>query len=282
MRTRLQRFLNPDGSLKEDPAVDNDRGNKVNLESLLSPLKTGDDQSYESRLQATARIVDTTLFRAYMLATPSMAGPLFRLPNFCDSDVVKERLLENGRNNDLIDFLFGKQLHKEALDLLKQFGQSEKDQDTPEQLRGPGRTVAYLQNLPPRYIDLILEYTDWPIRLNSELTMEIFIADTENAETLPRDRVVKFLQGIGSGLDVKYLEHVIYELGDRSPDFHQLLIDDYLKNIKSGGSGPDNTEASKDKLLKFLRFSNHYDQLKVLRGLAKDGILIFPCTFEAH
>ena len=209
-----------------------------------------------------------------------MAGPLFRLPNFCDSDVVKERLLEKERYNDLIDFLFGKQLHKEALDLLKRFGQSE-NKDTPAYLSGPGRTVAYLQSLPPRYIDLILDYADWPIRLDPDLAMEIFVADTENAETLPRPRVVEFLQGISSALLVRYLEHLIHELSDGTTEFHQLLIQDYLKDLKSGMSEPEQREASKEKLLKFLKSSKHYDQLKVLRSLTKDGKYLGTKSFGA-
>ena len=248
------------------------KNNNDNLDRLLTPLKPGDDQSYEGRLRETAKLVDTTLFRAYMLATPSMAGPLFRLPNFCDSEVVQEKLLENKRYNDLIDFLFGKQLHKEALDLLQRFGQKKEDDgDTPTQLQGPGRTVAYLQNLPSNYIDLVLEYAEWPIRQDPNLAMEIFVADTENAETLPRDRVVTFLQGVDSGLTVQYLEHVVGELGDDSTEFHQMLIEHYMRDLKSEESTPEQREASKEKLLEFLRSSKYYDQLKVLRTLAKDG-----------
>jgi len=50
--------------------------------------------------------------------------------------------------------------------------------------------------------------------VDPNLGMEIFLADTENAETLPRDKVVSFLQGIDVNLAVKYLEHVINELND--------------------------------------------------------------------
>ena len=42
-------------------------------------------------------------------------------------------------------------------------------------------TVGYLQNLPPEMIDLILEFAEWPLRLNPELGMDRFLADTENA-----------------------------------------------------------------------------------------------------
>jgi 6-phosphofructo-2-kinase/fructose-2,6-biphosphatase 2 len=41
-------------------------------------------------------------------------------------------------------------------------------------------------------IDLILEFAEWPLRQDPELGMEVFLADTENAETLPRDKVLNF------------------------------------------------------------------------------------------
>ena len=57
-----------------------------------------------------------------MLARPGLAGSLFRLDNFCDPIVIKEKLYETGRYADLIDFLHGKRLHREALELLEKFG----------------------------------------------------------------------------------------------------------------------------------------------------------------
>ncbi|PNB45964.1 hypothetical protein C1X29_28835, partial [Pseudomonas sp. GW456-12-10-14-LB2] len=56
---------------------------------------------WKAKLLDVAQLVDTTLFRAYMIASPSLAGPLFRLPNFCEPDVVQEKLYETGRYADL-------------------------------------------------------------------------------------------------------------------------------------------------------------------------------------
>ena len=278
-RTKLQRFLNSDGSLK-DLALDNGGGTqKASIEDLLLPVRIGDDQGREQRLQNAAKLVDTTLFRAYMLARPSMAGPLFRLPNFCDADVVNEKLLETGRYNDLIDFFFGKRLHRQALDLLKRFGQEPEGGDAPSHLRGPQRTVAYLQNLSPEYTDLILEFAEWPVKTNPDLGMEIFVADTENAETLPRSRVLDFLQNIDQKLAVKYLEHIINELNDTTPDFHQRLIDIYLAGMKSPDLDDGQKKAEwKEKFLNFLRTSQHYESWKVIRQIPRDD----PELYEAR
>ncbi|MCJ1283462.1 Vacuolar morphogenesis protein 6 [Xylographa opegraphella] len=278
-RTKLQRFLNPDGTLKE-VASDASIGSKgTGIEDLLVTSHKGHDPGREQRLRETAKLVDTTLFRSYMLVRPSMAGPLFRLPNFCDASVVNEKLLQTGRYNDLVDFFFGKRLHREALDLLKNFGLETEDGKAPPYLQGPQRTVAYLQNLPPELIDLILEYAEWPIRANPELGMEIFLADTENSETLPRLRVLNFLQKIDQKLAVKYLEHIIEELNDTTPDFHQRLIDDYLAGLKSQDpAGHVKKSEYKEKLLNFLRTSQHYDSWKVIQQLPGD----VPDLYEAR
>lgn len=276
-RTKLQRYLNPDGSLKEAFPNDNDPvdcDHKTSVDNLLVPKRTNAEKSRQQQLLETAKLVDTTLFRAYMLARPSMAGPLFRLPNFCDAEVVSEKLLETGRYNDLIDFFFGKGLHREALDLLKRFGQEKEENGAVPQLKGPQRTVGYLQNLPPEMIDVILQYAEWPIRTDPDLGMEIFLADTENAETLPRSKVLDFLHGIDSKLEIKYLQHIIHELNDSTPEFHQRLIDVYLAGLKSQAFADEAEKSAWEKdFLEFLKSSKHYESWKVIRQLNKDGML---------
>ena len=267
-RTTLQRFINFDGTLKEKcPIVV--EGTEVLADDLLLPPKPDDDAMLEQRLRTTAKIVDTTLFRAYMLTRPNLAGPLFRLPNFCDASVVKEKLLESKRYNDIIDFLYGKRLHREALDLLHNLAQRDDKSDLPEQLRSPQRTISYLQNLSPDHSDLILEYAQWPLETEPQLAMEIFLADTENAESLPRDKVLSFLRGINARLAAQYLEHIILELNDETPEFHKDLIEEYLHVLKTVEN--DEKIAEQEKLTKFLRTSKHYQSWKILPLLARNG-----------
>jgi Vam6/Vps39-like protein vacuolar protein sorting-associated protein 39 len=224
-----------------------------------------------------------------MLARPGLAGPLFRLDNFCDPQVIQEKLYEKGRYADLIDFLHGKKLHRQALELLEKFGKDTDNESVTLVLRGPHRTVAYLQQLPPEQIDLILEYGEWPLREEAKLGMEVFLADTENAETLPRHRVLDFLHKINSLLAVTYLEHIIGELNDMTPDFHQRLIEMYLERIKT----PEDTKAEdgsfedavtreewKEKLQEFLKSSDQYNRARVFRQLPADGMLNFDFTLD--
>lgn len=254
---------------------------------LLGLSKDDSDYDFGERLREKAKLVDTTLFRAHMYATPALAGSLFRIANFCDPDVVMEKLEETGRYNDLIDFLYGKRMHRQALELLKKFGQAtdETDEDKdkiPPQLHGPKRTVGYLQHLPPDKIDLILEFAEWPLKTDPELGMEVFLADTENAETLPRPRVLKFLEGIDPVLAVRYLEHVIGELNNMSPDLHQRLLLLYQERLQKHKSKElefaDENERVKwwNKFLGMLKSSSQYSPAKMLDRLDRDGTFSSP------
>lgn len=207
-----------------------------------------------------------------MFASPSLVGPLFRIDNFCDPDVVNEKLIETGRYNDLVDFFYGKKLHRPALELLKKFGERDEEDEAAPQLAGPRRTVAYLQNLPPEMIDLILEFSEWPLRKDPELGMEIFLADTGNAEKLPRAVVLDFLQRTSKKLAMKYLEHLIHELNDMTPQFHQRIVDLYIDGLKSNDfEGKIERAIWKEKTLDFLRQSQSYQPYKALRQLSSDG-----------
>jgi hypothetical protein len=235
-----------------------------------------DNLSRQDQLQAVARLVDTTLFRAHMLVTPSLAGSLFRISNFCDPDVVMDKLEKSARYTDLIDFLFGKKMHRKALELLRKFGQADNEEESAPQLHGPKRTVAYLQNLPPEMINLILEFAEWPIRTDAEMGMEIFLADTENAETLPRQKVLEFLQKQDERLAVRYLEHVIRELNDLTPDLHQRLLLLYLERLKrrkdeKDGLNEQEEKEWKEKFVDLLRCSEQYSPGRMLDRLPRDG-----------
>lgn len=294
VRRRFQRFLNPNGTLRAGSLHQNGEIDEFeeSVRMLLGLSGEFEETEFEQRLLENAKLVDTTLFRAHMYATPSLAGSLFRIANFCDPDVVMEKLEESGRHNELIDFYFGKKMHRRALELLRKFGQPEaeeegegkEDDDAWAHLRGPKRTIAYLQHLSPEYIDLILEFAEWPIRAAPELGMEIFLADTENAETLPRYQVIDFLEKVGnSDLAIRYLEHVIEELNDLSPDLHQRLANLYVDKLEKHKSGKarfaseHEFQACKEKLLAFLKSSDQYSPAKMLDRLSRDD----PDFYEA-
>ena len=273
-RVQIQKHLTTDGELRvKEVEMDAETGKPVFANLLSSSAESGGEETdWQAELLRTAKLVDTTLFRAYMLALPSLAGPLFRLDNFCDPEVVQESLYKSNRYNDMIDFLHGKKLHRQALEMLQKFGKEEAEAEVPEGMRGPQRTVSYLQQLPPELVDIVLEFARWPVDVEPEVGMEIFTADTENAERLPRDQVLEFLGGIDKGLEAKYLEHIITEWGDQNPDFHQRLAEYYVDVLMypSERGEEKEIEGLKGKLETFLRKSRVYNKARVFRTLPTD------------
>lgn len=279
-RTRMKKFLDSETGKILPPKENGHSGTpEPTFESLLiAPESEAEaEKDREQKLLETAKLVDTTLFRSYMLSMPSLAGPLFRLPNFCDPDVVNEKLLETGRYNDLVDFFHGKKLHRPALELLKKFGMGEEENEEAPTLHGPQRTIGYLQHLPPEMIDLILEFAEWPLRADPNLGMEIFLADTEIAETLPRNRVLNFLHNIDINLEIRYLEHLINELNDMTPDFHNRLAGAYMQELKQRQDR--DSEEWKDlmeRMVSFLRSSKIYSCGKAFGLIDREGRRYFP------
>ncbi|KAK3304211.1 uncharacterized protein B0T15DRAFT_535805 [Chaetomium strumarium] len=263
-RARLQRVIDPaTGKLK--PRKSHSGSAEDAFKSLMLSSPDESDEQLERELQNTFKLVDTTLFRAFMYSRPTLASSLFRIPNFCDPDVVNERLVEQNRFNELVDFFYGKKLHREALSLLRKFGSPDEPDEAAPTLHGPQRTVMYLQGLPPDMIDVILEFSEWTLRKDPELGMEVFLADSENAETLPRDEVIAFLDGIDIGLEIRYLEHIINELNDMTPDFHNRLVELFIRQLMGKENG-DEWDALMERLVRFLRESKQYSLGKA-RGL---------------
>lgn len=277
-RVQIQRYLNSDGTMKEHPPELDAETNKPVFSHLIPQEvieKDNEEIDWQSELQNVAQLVDTTLFRAYMFALPSLAGPLFRLDNFCEPDVVQTSLYESERYGDLIDFLHGKKLHREALELLAKFGKGEADGEVPEGMQGSGRTVGYLKQLPPELIDLILEFVKWPIEEKPEIGMEVFLEDSDNAENLDRQKVLTFLGGVDSSLEITYLEHLINELYDQTPAFHQHLVELYVDRIRSSFVSAEAKDTIKEKLESFLGASKSYSQGQTFRLLPSDEPLLY-------
>lgn len=289
-RTRLQRWIDPaTGKLKPQKPSGPNAAMSLddNVDALLTHPHSESDEQLEQELKETFTLVDTALFRGLMFVTPTLAGSLFRIPNFCDPSVVNEHLLKHNRYNELVDFFYGKKLHREALTLLRKFGaadpkgesatldlngHAETEVTVPEQLRGPQRTVGYLQSLPPEMIDIILEFADWVLRRDPDKGLEIFLADSENAETLPRERILKYLGDIDVNLEIRYLLHIIMELEDGTPDFHNRLVELSVQSLKEGERDA-NWDARLDSLVEFLRGSQQYSLSRALSMVPRDGKL---------
>lgn len=276
-RARMQRVIDPvTGKLK--PSAADSTSSEDPAERMLRLSQNQTEKELERKLQETFRLVDTTLFRAYMFSQPSLAGSLFRIPNFCDPVVVKEKLMEHHRFNELVDFLFGKKLHTEALDLLVKFGTAKEVDAHAPTLYGPNRTIQYLKNLSPDYIDLILKNVGWTLKASPEFAMEIFTGDTENAETLPRGKVVAFLGELDTSLEREYLEHIVNELDEQDLDFHNRLVELYIKTLTTMKKS-NSWDALMQRFVDYLQnFKHIYSLGKAFAQIPKDD----PSFFEAQ
>src|SRR5271155_3677444 len=89
MRFKLSRWLNA-----EEPA--GIEATTADVRILFSPSIEANDSHVDAvpdlELEEAAELVDTTLFRAYMLCRPQLVGPLVRRPNRCIPSVVQEML----------------------------------------------------------------------------------------------------------------------------------------------------------------------------------------------
>ena len=278
-RARLQRVIDPaTGKLK--PQASKGGSDEDAIDRFLRTTQNASEKDQEAKLTETFRLVDTTLFRAYMFSQPSLTGSLLRIPNFCDPKVVNEKLLERNRYTELVDFFFGKKLHEEALRLLRQFGTAKKPDEAAPTLHGPDRAIQYLQGLSPNYIDLILQHADWTLDANADYAMEIFTGETENAETLPRHQVVAFFRNRDEKLERIYLEHIINELDEMEPDLHNRLAELYIKNLKSVTRNDAYYELM-ERFVTFLRESRQvYSLSKAFAMLPKDGKIILEDRFD--
>ena len=89
------------------------------------------------QLTRFAQIVDTALFKAYLIIRPGLLGPLCSLPNWCEVQEVEEVLMEkevrfrrssvsptvdgffNQKFAELVALYRGRKMHAKALSLLR-------------------------------------------------------------------------------------------------------------------------------------------------------------------
>lgn len=72
--------------------------------------------------------------------------------------------------------------------------------------------------------------------LMPDYRMQIFTADLDEVESLPRRQVMTHLESISRGVCIQYLEHVIHQLGEQGAEFHEKLIDLYLRALDADKS----------------------------------------------
>ncbi|CUM66219.1 uncharacterized protein PRCAT00003879001 [Priceomyces carsonii] len=250
--------------------------------------------SHDLTLELTkiAEDIDTTLFLCYFHTKPMLMGPLLRLPNnHCNTLIVNDYLLYNLHNHneqgpvfikELLDFYYGRGLHKDALQMLYELSHhkpQDHDNEFDDFLLEPTLTIQYLRKLSNEHLDLIFEYSKWAIQENPKTSMQnselIFMNDSYECESYNCNKVLKyFLHDIKSNeMAIRYLEWLIFdsEIIDISEKQHEksrfhtklcLLYLEELLNVSEISKSP-----YYEKLCKFLQTTNSYEPWTVLKNI---------------
>ncbi|GAA5948447.1 hypothetical protein JCM10213_004425 [Rhodosporidiobolus nylandii] len=220
------------------------------------------------QLARTAQVVDTALFRAYLVTKPVMLGPMCRIENWCEVEEVEGLLMGAKKYRELLDLYNGKNMHEKAVQLLRQMSEEE---DDPEERLAP--TVRYLHKLGPQHVDVILEASKWVFEQDRVVGLTIFTADLEEVDSLPRRAVTAHLEQIGRDVCIKYLEHVIHDLGEDGAEFHEKLVELYLAEVlEEGGGKSRRTSPTYAALLALLESSTSYRADRMLGRLPSEDM----------
>ncbi|PPQ95740.1 hypothetical protein CVT26_015866, partial [Gymnopilus dilepis] len=212
-----------------------------------------------------AQIVDTALYKSYLIIRPVLLGSLCRIANWCEVSEVEEDLRARKKFAELRDLYNGKKMHSKALELLKELSEDETDME--DKLEP---SIHYLQKLGPEYIDLVFRYSRWIFDLDPEMAFQIFTSEDVN---LPRKPVADYLETIDPTLCAKYLEYLIAERNEDSTAFHDRLAELYLSMVETARKRNDESE----KLRSFCR-KLHSSQFAETRKEVYDKLLKFIGT----
>ncbi|KAF5392213.1 hypothetical protein D9757_001433 [Collybiopsis confluens] len=251
-RAKLGRALSAVGITPADKAHQITPLSSISVEDLYALPNAPFSQLTPEQLLRYAQIVDTALFKSYLVVRPVLAGSLVRVANWCEIEEVEGVLKAKEMFSELKDLYNQKKMHSKALELLRQLGEKEEDMD--ERLYN---SIQYLRKLGPEYEEQVFEWARWIIEQDSTRALEIFKSDDVD---LPRDHVADYLEKISPVLCTKYLEYLISEREEESTDFHDRLAELYMKIALDARKRKDDDlwRESHDKLLQFISTTTHY------------------------
>ncbi|VVC31789.1 Hypothetical protein CINCED_3A010938 [Cinara cedri] len=225
------------------------------------------NNNYQEQL---LQIIDTTLLKCYLQTNDALIAPLLRL-NHCHLLETETTLKKYKKYSELIILYQTKGLHSKALELLQK-----QSDDFDSNLKGPERTIQYLQNIGSNHIDLILQFSDWVLNKYPEDGLTIFTEDVAEVEQFSRPKILDFLIRNHKNLIIPYLEHVIHVWNDTNAICHNALIHQYRERLQqynnmSMQADEQTAQNTKAKLLEFLKQSKYYTPETVLVHFPLDG-----------
>lgn len=225
------------------------------------------------KIETLICLVETVLFKIYVLYVPSMVGPLIRVENLCYKEVVINDLKAKKMYQELLDFYYYQEMHHDALEFLFDlYDESAKDQS---ESNTNIRTfiVRYLMLLPNEnlddlffYLTKLLEQTD-DVHVRNDVVVSIF--ENNNIINLKRDslKIYNYLENIDKALSLKYLEFIIHTIYDINPEMHNHLVKRYISDL---------SDINKKKLEGFLKNNLQYNPsgiIVLLKNVISDDII---------
>ncbi|KAJ3024966.1 UNVERIFIED_CONTAM: Vam6/Vps39-like protein [Siphonaria sp. JEL0065] len=159
-------------------------------------------------------VVDTTLLKVYLMVNEALVGSLVRVENYCDLQEAEIALKAKNKYRELIEFYYGKGLHRKAL----------------ENLSDPNGIITYLQKLDINaHVELFTEFV-WPVfEMDVAKGMGVFTDRYEEIPLKTHLKILNFFEHRSSALETQYLEYLINDLGSEQPEFHDRLVLLYLQ-----------------------------------------------------
>lgn len=215
-------------------------------------------------------MVDTNLFRVYAIVNPGLIGPLMRIKNYCEPEIVEELLKLQAHYKELLDFYYGRGMHESSLELLRSLyegQQGDEEASTRDRTLDDFRTldplVRYLKRLDGRNIALVLQNLDLVLREDKQLVMSVLQNESPEAESLPPEEVADWLRERDKSMAIEYCQYVLKARDETSPRLHTMLALLYMDNLREHGHNED----SKAILMSFLESSEYYDARKLTQTL---------------
>ncbi|CAR26573.1 hypothetical protein ZYGR_0H03910 [Zygosaccharomyces rouxii] len=209
-------------------------------------------------------LIDTVLFVAYLYYYPSMVGPLLRIDNLCERDVVVRELQERRMFQELVDFYFGRSMHADALEFLTNLITSMDQDDNTVKFQDGVKVlvVDYLKKLPLEHQGLLFHYLDWLLKRfgkDSALMESVFMNETPACASRNHYQIYEYIDKMDKTTAIRYLEFVISAFGSKDVKLHTTLVKLYFDDM--------NNPTTKMKLKSVLESTSVYEPRTILRLL---------------
>ncbi|KAG0670883.1 Vacuolar morphogenesis protein 6 [Maudiozyma exigua] len=201
------------------------------------------DNHGQLKIDDMLRLVDTVLFKVYIKYVPSMVGPLIRVDNSCDQEIVVTTLKSHKMAQELVNFYFQHGQHQEALGYLVNLSHTTTDESNQEKLKSIVKVlvISYLRSMDSQYIVEIFHYTSWLLEsygytdTDRDQILEDVFFNNKNVDVGKNGmKIYKFISKFREILSLTYLELCVSDDETYNESLLFQLITRYLTEIKNG------------------------------------------------